>query len=158
METPGITPFDHMVSDNQLQIIKAAIPYLSNREQQFFSVYVKYIELEHTLKLVSDSNSNVLSSCSIGENPHSTSDMLTAIKQYCTEKEKEMIDLISNFLSAYQMYHAYQELMPQQQQEKNNTKKDPISVADTLKGMLTPEQQNVLGTCMKLFPSTSNST
>ena len=106
MEIPGLTPFDHMVSDNQLQIIKAAIPYLSSREQQFFSVYVKYIELEHTLKLVSDSNSNVLSSCSIGENPHSTSDMLTAIKQYCTEIEKEIIDLISNFLSAYQMYHA----------------------------------------------------
>ena len=156
METPGLTPFDHMVSDNQLQIIKAAIPYLSNREQQFFSVYVKYIELEHTLHLVSDTNSNVLSSCSIGENPNSTSDMLTAIKQYCTEKEKEMIDLISNFLSAYQMYHAYQELMPQQ--EKINTKKESSSMADTLKGMLTPEQQNVLGTCMKLFPSTSNST
>lgn len=156
METPGLTPFDHMVSDNQLQIIKAAIPYLSNREQQFFSVYVKYIELEHTLKLVGDSNSNVLSSCSIGENPNSTSDMLTAIKQYCSEKEKEMIDLISNFLSAYQMYHTYQELIPQQ--DKNGIRKEPISVADTLKGMLTPEQQNVLGTCMKLFPSTTNST
>lgn len=157
METPGLTPFDHMVSDNQLQIIKAAIPYLSNREQQFFSIYVKYIELEHTLKLVSDSDLNVLRSCSIGENPHSTTDMLTAIKQYCTEKEKEMIDLISNFLSAYQMYHAYQELIPQPQ-DKNEVRKEPISMANTLKGILTPEQQNVLGTCMKLFPSTSNST
>lgn len=155
MEMPGLTPFDHMVSDNQLQIIKAAIPYLSNREQQFFSIYVKYIELDHTLKLVSDANSNVLSSCSIGENSHSTSDMLTAIKQYCTEKEKEMIDLISNFLSAYQMYHAYQELMPHP--EKHEIKKEPASMVDTLKGILTPEQQNMLGTYMKLFPSVSGS-
>lgn len=153
METPGLTPFDNMVSDNQLQIIKAAIPYLSNREQQFFSVYVKYIELDHTLKIVSDSNSNVLSSCSIGEDQHSTTDMLSAIKQYCTEKEKEMIDLISNFLSAYQMYHTYQDLMPQ---EKNTARSEPPSMADTLKGMLTPEQQNVLGTYMKLFPSSSS--
>lgn len=153
METPGLTPFDNMVSDNQLQIIKAAIPYLSNREQQFFSIYVKYIELDHTLKLVSNSDSNSLSACSIGEEPHSTADMLSAIKQYCTEKEKEMIDLISNFLSAYQMYHAYQELIPQ---EKGGNKREAPSMADTLKGMLTPEQQSVLGTCMKLFPSASS--
>ena len=43
-------------------------------------------------------------------------------------------------------------------QEKSNEKKESLSMADTLKGMLTPEQQNMLGTCMKLFPSTSNST
>jgi len=153
METPGLTPFDNMVSDNQLQIIKAAIPYLSNRQQQFFSVYVKYIELDHTLKLVGNSGSNALSACSVGEEQHSTADMLSAIKQYCSDKEKEMIDLISNFLSAYQMYHAYQELMPQ---EKGSQKKENSpSMADTLKGMLTPEQQSVLGTCMKLFPSAS---
>jgi len=153
METSGLTPFDHLVSDNQLQIIKAAIPYLSNREQQFFSIYVKYIELEHTLKLFSNSNTNALSACSVGDEQHSTAEMLSAIKQYCTEKEKEMIDLISNFFSAYQMYHAYQDLMPQQ--EQNNTKKESPSMTEALKGMLTPEQQNMLGTCMKLFPSAS---
>lgn len=151
METQGLTPFDSMVSDSRLQMIKAAIPYLSNREQQFLSIYVKYIELNHTFRLVGNTDSNALSSCSVDEEHHTTADMLSAIKQYCSDKEKEMIDLLSNFMSAYQMYHAYQELMPQ---EKKETKKGPASpVPDAIKSMLTPEQQTMLGTCMKLFPS-----
>lgn len=159
MESQELTPFDSMVSDNQLQIIKAAIPFLSAREQQFFSVYVKYIEFSHTLNLVREPGLNTLSSCSISEEQHSTADMLAAIKQYCTDKEKEMIDLLSNFLSAYQMYHAYQELVPKDKNQPNAQKKESntSSMADTLKGMLTPEQQSMLGTCMKLFPSSNNS-
>lgn len=45
------TKFDQLISDDQSQMLKAFIPYLSPRGQQLLSVFTKTRELSNTLAL-----------------------------------------------------------------------------------------------------------
>ena len=49
------TVLDEIVTDDNRQMLKAFIPYLPFRGQQFLSVYTKASELINTLSLFSDS-------------------------------------------------------------------------------------------------------
>ena len=48
------TEFDQQTTSHRLQIIKAALPYMSVRQQKMLSVYVKIQELTNTFHLFDD--------------------------------------------------------------------------------------------------------
>lgn len=135
-----LTDFDSLICDHHLQMLKAAIPYLPSQGQQFLSVYAKSMELSKTLSLLHKENVQSVGICSISENKKNTSDMLNAIKKYCTDSEREMLDLFMNFISAFRMYNSYKEFFPAQNNDNNS---HPM---ETLKSMLTPEQKAMFDT------------
>ena len=45
---------DSLIGDNHLQMMKAALPYMSVTEQRFISLFVKFNELRRTVKLFED--------------------------------------------------------------------------------------------------------
>ena len=50
-----MTPLDQMIAEDQLQILKAAIPYASPNVQSMLSVFAKVLELQRTIQLFSHS-------------------------------------------------------------------------------------------------------
>ena len=121
LEGVSMTELDALVSDNKMQMLKAALPYISATQQQVLSIYVKVLELNNTIQLVHKEESRKVGICSVSEQKRNTTEMLNTIKRYCTDAEKEMIDLFMNFFSAFRMYNTYQELMP-----KENTKEPRV--------------------------------
>lgn len=106
-----MTKFDSILQSQRLQMIKAAIPYLSNDSQKIFSILTKYLELMRTITLSNDSNF-ALQICSVTEENQSvkTQSLLKEIRPYCTKNESDTIDMIIDIL---QMYDTYELLLQQ---------------------------------------------
>lgn len=97
--TIKLTDFDCIVGDHHLQMLKAALPYLQVSQQRFLSFSIKFQELQHTMSLLHNEDNAALGICSLPEEaPHSTLDMLEAIKPYGSTDEQSFIDLICNFI------------------------------------------------------------
>lgn len=62
-------------------------------------------------------------------------ELLGDIKRFCSKKEQENIDMAMNFYSAFQMYRTFTEM------EKHDDSGN--SFLETIKSMLSPEQQSV---------------
>lgn len=150
-----LTDFDSLICDPHLQMLKAAIPYIPASGQQVLSLYVKSQELSNTMKLLQRKETQSVGICSISENKKNTAEMLNAIKKYCSDSEREMLDLFMNFFSAFRMYHSYRELFPNEGTGKGgeNASHESPNPMDTLKSMLSPEQKNMLDTYSSLLNS-----
>lgn len=109
--TIKLTDFDCIVGDHHLQMLKAALPYLQVSQQRFLSFSIKFQELQHTMSLLHNEDNAALGICSLPEEaPHSTLDMLEAIKPYGSTDEQSFIDLICNFIRGSRIGAQYQEM------------------------------------------------
>ena len=90
---------DTLIQDRHLEMIKAAIPYLDNSRQKNMAMLVKFMEFQRTMALFQNPG-NDLNMCSEEERKDPVQ-MLTAIREYCTDKEKEMVDNIISFCLLY---------------------------------------------------------
>jgi hypothetical protein len=142
---PYMTALDAIATENHLQMIKAAIPYINLSEQKFVSVYVKYLELMNTVSFFKVSDKNDMKACSLSADSNSPLDMLTDIRDYCNDDEKDSIDVFINILNGYQLYQTYRETSDS---ESENSSAGPM---DALKAFLTPEQQSMIDTYSMLL-------
>ena len=109
-----MTELDRLTSLPHMQLVKAALPYIHIPEQRFFSLFVKFRELEKTMQLFADPADGEIGICSVGErDKDSPVDMLKAIKPYGTEEEQSSIDLVLNFIEGSRLYESYWQNMPQ---------------------------------------------
>ncbi len=80
---------DTLIQDRHLEMMKAAIPYLNTSRQKNMAMLVKFMELQRTMALFQNSG-NDLRMCSEEEREDPVQ-MLNAIREYCTDREKEII-------------------------------------------------------------------
>lgn len=148
------TAFDAAIQNHQLEIIKAAIPYINTTEQRMISVYVKASELMDTISIFQKPN-NSISICSQETGSGSPLDMLNDIKAVCTNTEKETINMIVNFLNAFQLYNTYKDAFGADDTIFANALggNSSTNMFDTLKELLTPEQQQMFDTFSIMFNS-----
>lgn len=117
------TNLDYLSGNHHLQMMKAALPYMSVPEQRMLSMFVKVQELSRTMRLFEDEEVAVMGICSLENEAPTTENMLRAIKSYANPKEQGFIDLFSIVL---------------------RTAGRPTT--DQLKAMLSPEQQSRMET------------
>ena len=95
---------DTLIQDRHLEMIKAALPYLDSPRQRTMAMMVKFMELQRTVALFNTPGNN-LRMCSQEETQEDAPfQMLTAIREYCTDKEKEMVDNIMTFVQMFSTY------------------------------------------------------
>lgn len=97
------TPFDTMTQTRQLQMLKVMVPYMQSEQQKNFALLIKYMELKNTVSVFSHTD-QVLSMCSVSEDEDRTLAMLNELRTFCTEKERETIDMLTNMLSMFETY------------------------------------------------------
>lgn len=54
-----LTPFDKLISSSELQMMKLFIPYTEPRSRQMLAVYIKFMELQNTLRYFSTYATNL---------------------------------------------------------------------------------------------------
>ncbi|MBR6637912.1 MAG: hypothetical protein IKK96_03525 [Lachnospiraceae bacterium] len=149
MEQPSkeLTEFDSVICDSRIQVIKAAIPFASPREQRFLSVYVKYIELSKTINLAKNLRPDSLGVCSICKKPSGENgDFLQTIRKYCSSSEREMIDSFLSMINTVKTLLLFKETLAScDVSEKNDTgdTSQDNSMFNILKSRLSPEQQEM---------------
>ena len=153
--TIKLTDFDCIVGDHHLQMLKAALPYLQVSQQRFLSFSIKFQELQHTMSLLHNEDNAALGICSLPEEaPHSTLDMLEAIKPYGSTDEQSFIDLICNFIRGNRIGAQYQEMTAIPQPQTTTSSRQPAFSRipwEQLKNLLSKEQQNQLENAMLMM-------
>lgn len=93
------TLLDTLIDSRELRILKTAVPYLKTEQQKQFSMIIKLIELQKTAALfhTDRKNSSGLQACAGESEYERTVKMLGAVRELCTPKEQEMIDMFLNF-------------------------------------------------------------
>ena len=147
-----LTEFDSVICDSRIQMMKSAIPFVGPREQRFLSIYVKYIELSKTISIVKNMHPDSLGVCSItGKKPSAENgDFLQTIRRYCSDSERETIDMITNLMSAFKMLRVYKETMSSFEGVTNESG-ESNSIINILKSQLSPEQQEMLDMYSTVF-------
>lgn len=103
----NITALDSLIQDRQLQMMKASLPYINNSAQKTMAFFIKFLELERTISIFNSSQATIqMCSLSDEEEPRSLQ-LLSALREFCTEQEKETIDTLMNYM---QMFSAYETL------------------------------------------------
>ena len=94
---------DEKTQSRDLQILKTALPYINASHQREFVTLIKSLELKKSLDLL-DSDDTSLSICSTDDPMENTRNLLSDIRQFCTEAEQERIDMMLNVFSMFSTY------------------------------------------------------
>lgn len=112
------TRLDQLVSDDQSQMLKAFIPYLSPRNQQILSVFAKARELSNTLSLFQGRSPEMQACSSPAVSP---SELLNDIRKFSYGRSRKQLDQISNFLIMLQMMQIMNSSESEEDGEQNGT-------------------------------------
>lgn len=108
-QIPCQTPLDTQVSQDTLQIMKAAIPYMPQKGQKLLAIYAKIRELSNTLSYFRSSQPE-LSIMSIST--VQPEEMLNDMKKYASDCTRNQIDQLLFALNTIQLIQMYQENSP----------------------------------------------
>ena len=89
------TALDQMVSSDQTQLIKAAVPYLPPSARQIISLYTKLEELSNTMALFSSERADMQICENTAADPV---EMLQDIRRFSYGKSRQKVDQLTNCL------------------------------------------------------------
>lgn len=145
-KVPPKTPFDNLVSSTQLDMMKLLIPFMPPASQAHFALYIKFQELQETIRFFRDFPEGVRAE-DFTNDEEEAPDFFKIIKPYLPEENIEIIDNISNMMNMMEM-------MKQMQAMSNATGED--NSMDFLKNMLSPEQQAMFDTMNQMYEMNEN--
>ena len=88
-EATPLTPFDTMTQTREIQMLKTVIPYMKSSQKKQFAILIKYMELQM---------------CSLPEEENNPQSLLNSLRPFCTPKELETIDMLTNMFSMLETY------------------------------------------------------
>lgn len=94
--TIRMTELDYMIADPNIQMMKAAVPFMPPPQQRLLSMMIKLQELSRTMALFRGGDVAAMGISSNAQNSSSPMEMLQAMKPFAGPKEREMIDMLEN--------------------------------------------------------------
>ena len=148
---PPLTAIEQIANGNQLQMLKAIIPYVEFKNQKFLALYIKVMELGNILTFYEDSDSP-MKACSMENTSFSPKDMLNDMRKYCSSSQREMLDTCLNLLNTMELFETYKEMFSQSDNggDGEGQSQNPM---DFVMNMLSPEQQSMFETYNTMFDS-----
>lgn len=118
-----VTDLDYLVGDHRLQMLKAALPFLSISQQRALSIAIKLQELRRTYSLFSSQETATMGICSLDSQPKTGSpkEMLNAIRPYGNPREQEVIDITQNLMDGQSPMEQLMRLLSPEQQSRFET-------------------------------------
>lgn len=141
---PPITPFDELTSPRQLQLIKLLLPYTPAAGQRITGIFIRFLELQHTLESFRGFPKTVQASDSCDSPP--AQHILEDFRPYLSDGECSQIDQMMQIMQMMEVFQTMQ------------AGNDGGSPADLLMGMLGPEQKEMFETYNAMFSDTMNQT
>ena len=124
-----MTPFDNLVTPPFLYTLKLMLPYTPPSVQRFFGIYIKFLELRHTMEYFQGFSS-------------SPANILEGLKPYMGPAEKEMMEQMSGMMNMMEMVRGMQS-MSDDASDSSSQGFGSFNPMDMMKGMLSPEQQEM---------------
>lgn len=101
--TSPVTAFDSLFTTNKIQMLKVLIAWLPSSQQGMLAVYIKFLELQHTLTLLRRPgtlfmNSRHLSADFFSGDNSDTIDLLDELLPYSSQTERYRIENMKSML------------------------------------------------------------
>lgn len=112
-----MTPLDAMVSDDSLQMMKAALPYLPPQQARMLAVMAKMQELKNTLSL-RPAESDTFRAMDAGGSRDDTELLLKALKTYGGERGKQMVNNLQQMSDMFQLISLMQSSQASDKEDK----------------------------------------
>lgn len=150
---PGpMTPFDELLSSPELQLIKLFIPYAPASGRQMLAIYIKFMELQKTIRLFRSREVSFHIRTSGTDNNASISEILAGFRPYLTP---EMAEALDTFISLNDMINLMNMMNDGGDSETTGGSFDAMSM---LSGMLSPDQQEMFRTYSDMFAQSADNT
>ena len=95
-----MTPFDSYIANSSLQMTKLIIPFLPPQSQRIIAVYVKFLELQHTLSFFRG----------MRQKERSPEELLESIKPFMSASDLESFDQMINMMNMMSMVQEMQNM------------------------------------------------
>lgn len=158
-----MTPFDELTMPAELQTLKLLLPYTPVSEQQFVWIFIKFIELQHTIRFFRASE-NRLHTQTFRHFPASWAEMFEEISPYLPPKEADMMNTLQNVMNIIEMMQMFQDHTDVSEDPSAENSADAGSHApnspanfggmdpmNLMMGMLSPEQQEMFQMYQSMF-------
>jgi len=132
-----LTAIDQIANGDQLQMIKAALPYMMQPEQKYAAIYTKIMEIQNILSFYQETQD--ISICSLEQEETSIIDVFQDLKKYCPESQKAPLE---QYIQIIQIMNIFQ------------SSKSTDRSQDLMKNLLSPEQQSLFETYQTMFSTT----
>ncbi|WMC92445.1 hypothetical protein [Kineothrix sp. MB12-C1] len=145
-EQNNITAFDVLFTNNHIQMLKIMIPYFDFQMQKQLAIYIKYLELQHTISYYK-THSFELSGCSIQKEEFDIFKIYHSLLPYFTKEEKKKAEQIINLFDTIEKYkemsktiELMKDFFPEGFGEGSG---EGFGNTDMLMNMLSPEQKTM---------------
>ena len=101
-----ITEYDGLIQTKDLQMLKSMLPFANIRAQMPLALLIQTLEFQNTIKIFRN-NANVLSACSVTNEPDRRTAMIQTLRKFCTPKERETIDTLLNIMCVMDNYDTF---------------------------------------------------
>ncbi len=155
-EAANVMAFDALYTTNQIQKLKVLLPYIEPPMQKNMAVYIKYMELQYTMRYVRKHPFQI-SGCSISNDQKpDLQSLCLQLSLYSSPEEikqleqfRSMIQTMETMQEMSQTFSALQEIFPDMstatpfEATDSSEGKNAFSMMDMLMNMLTPEQKEM---------------
>lgn len=100
------TAVDRIADGGNLQMMKAAIPYLPPAIQKGMSLYAKLLELQNLMTYYNQP----VRACSAETASANSEEILNDIRAYCNETQRQSLDHALNLINTLKMYQEIQNM------------------------------------------------
>lgn len=125
-----LTEFDIATTNQEIQMLKAFIPFVEPSSQRTLALCIRLFELISTL----DFYNHLEEDCPLNRKTKDKKAIFNEIKKYCPKENMEMFEMMSNMDNISEYLKMYQAM---------STPSKENSQSDVLKNFLTPEQQKM---------------
>ncbi|MCM1308668.1 MAG: hypothetical protein NC223_08725 [Butyrivibrio sp.] len=158
-----LTEFDIATCGTSFQFIKAYLPYVDGSEQRMLAVFIRMAELMRTIDFYKD----LPCPSPLSRSRHTPESIAAELGQYCSPKECEIFNLLSNFENINEMMKLYSAVSSAAQTDAPFSSPPPASpppvfpsssenagaktANDMLSRFLSPEQQKLYEQYMNML-------
>ena len=125
-----LTEFDIATTNQEIQMLKAFIPFVEPSLQRTLALCIRLFELISTLEIYNHLGED----CPLNRKTKDKKAIFNEIKKYCPKENMEMFEMMSNMDNISEYLKMYQAM---------STPSKENSQSDVLKNFLTPEQQKM---------------
>lgn len=101
-----LTEYDTIVQTKELQILKSMLPFANPNTQMPLAILIQGLQFQSTIKKFQN-NANLLSACSVNNEPDRKTAMIQTLRKFCSPKERETIDTLLNIMCVIENYDAF---------------------------------------------------
>lgn len=161
-DAASVMAFDALYTTNQIQKLKVLLPYIEPSMQKHLAVYIKYMELQYTMRQVRRHPFQICGCQACGSEPPDLKKLCRELCLYSSPEEIRQLEQFQNMLQTMetvkemsQTMEAMREIFPDMAEgfppgggsaspgTEEGTGNTQPSMMDMLMNMLTPEQQEM---------------